>query len=95
MPTFGRFEELSGRAFAVEYRNDDPNSRPRETQIDPDDCLGTRPTGSLAQAPLRSASQTCWRRSGLGDTGRVRHLRLVGSLAELPTGTETVHKAGC
>jgi Immunity protein 26 len=45
MPTFGRFEELSGRAFAVEYRNDDPNSRPRETQIDPDDLSRYPPDG--------------------------------------------------
>src|SRR5262245_25202562 len=49
MPTFGRFEELSGRAFAVEYQNDDPNSRPRETQIDPED-LSRYPRDGLSGA---------------------------------------------
>jgi hypothetical protein len=33
MPAFGRHEELTGRYFRVEYSDDDPNSRPRETPI--------------------------------------------------------------
>jgi hypothetical protein len=37
MPVFGRFEELTGRAFAVKYADDDPNSHPRETEIEPVD----------------------------------------------------------
>jgi hypothetical protein len=39
MPTFGRFEELTGRAFAVDYGDDDPNAHPRETQIPPEDLV--------------------------------------------------------
>jgi hypothetical protein len=39
LPTFGRFEELTGRAFAVEYVDDDPNSQPREWQIAPEDLV--------------------------------------------------------
>jgi hypothetical protein len=39
MPTFGRFEELTGLAFAVEYSSDDPNSHPRETPILQEDLV--------------------------------------------------------
>jgi len=33
LPVFGRVELIGGRAWRVEYRNDNPNSRPRETLI--------------------------------------------------------------
>jgi len=33
IPAFGRFVEIDGKAWRVEYKNDDPNSVPRETRI--------------------------------------------------------------
>jgi len=65
IPTFGRFEDLSGRAFAVEYDPDDPNSRPRKRRSLSKTSRGTRATVSPVQALSRSASRTCWRRSSL------------------------------
>lgn len=38
MPAFGRREELTGRCWRVEYDDDDPNSRPREVPISPEEC---------------------------------------------------------
>lgn len=39
IPVFGRVEPISGRAWRVEYRNEDPNSRPKEM----------RPTGQRSR----------------------------------------------
>jgi len=33
MPVFGRFEELTGRAFRAHYSDDDPNRLLREEQV--------------------------------------------------------------
>lgn len=33
MPAFGRAEPLTGRLLRVEYRDDDPNSPPREVEV--------------------------------------------------------------
>jgi hypothetical protein len=38
MSAFGRREELTGRCWRVEYDDDDPNSRPRETLISTEEC---------------------------------------------------------
>lgn len=32
-PAFGRYEELTGQRFRVEYSDDDPSSLPREVSI--------------------------------------------------------------
>lgn len=37
MPAFGRHEELTGRFLRVEYDDDDPNSRPSETEVSPEE----------------------------------------------------------
>jgi hypothetical protein len=37
MPLFGRFVEIDGKAWRVEYKDDDPNSIPRETRISVDE----------------------------------------------------------
>lgn len=39
-PEFGRFEELTGRAFKVVYDNENPNRVIREEQIDPSELAG-------------------------------------------------------
>jgi hypothetical protein len=39
MPAFGRFIEFDGKAWRVEYRNDDPNSVLRETRISVEEYL--------------------------------------------------------
>jgi hypothetical protein len=57
MPTFGRFEELTGRAFTVEYDDDDPNSQPRERQIGPEDLV-RHPKDGLAGAGFIEISLT-------------------------------------
>lgn len=33
IPTFGRIEPISGRAWRVTYRDENPNSRPKETEV--------------------------------------------------------------
>lgn len=38
MPVFGRREELTGRCWRVEYDDDDPNSRPHEVEVSPEEC---------------------------------------------------------
>jgi hypothetical protein len=48
-PTFGRFEELTGRAFKVIYNDDNPGQLIREEQIDPCE-LGNLPRDGLAGA---------------------------------------------
>lgn len=39
-PEFGRFEELTGRAFKVTYDDDNPNRVVREEQVDPGGLVG-------------------------------------------------------
>jgi hypothetical protein len=39
-PEFGRFEELTGRAFKVIYDDDNPNRVVREEQVDPNELAG-------------------------------------------------------
>jgi len=39
-PEFGRFEELTGRAFRVIYDDDNPNRVVREEQVDPNELAG-------------------------------------------------------
>lgn len=39
-PVFGRFEELTGRAFKVIYDDANPNRLVREKKVDPDDLVG-------------------------------------------------------
>jgi len=48
-PAFGRFEELTGRAFKVIYDDTDPNRLLREEQIDPSE-LTALPKDSLSGA---------------------------------------------
>lgn len=40
IPEFGRFEELTGRAFKVSYDDENPNNVIREEQIDPGELAG-------------------------------------------------------
>lgn len=39
-PEFGRFEELTGRAFKVTYDDNNPNLVVHEEQVDPDELVG-------------------------------------------------------
>ena len=48
-PAFGRFEELTGRAFKVIYDDDNPNRVIREEQIDPSE-LAALPKDGLSGA---------------------------------------------
>jgi Immunity protein 26 len=45
IPEFGRFEELTGRAFKVIYDDDNPNRVLREEQIDPGELTGLQKDG--------------------------------------------------
>jgi hypothetical protein len=38
MPDFGRYVEFDGRAWRVQYPDDDPNGVPRETPISVEEC---------------------------------------------------------
>jgi hypothetical protein len=47
IPTFGRFEELTGRAFKVIYDGNNPNRVLREKQIDPAELIDLPKDGLL------------------------------------------------
>jgi hypothetical protein len=57
MPLFGRFVEIDGKAWRVEYKNDDPNSIPRETRISVDESEKL-PSNSLLGAGAVEISLT-------------------------------------
>lgn len=46
-PAFGRFEELTGRAFRAIYDDTNPNRLVREEQIDPSELVGLPKDGLL------------------------------------------------
>lgn len=57
MPIFARFEELTGRAFAVTYADDDPATVVAEEEVDPID-LSRLPADGVAGAGFVEAALT-------------------------------------
>jgi hypothetical protein len=52
MPLFCRPEELTGKYFAVEYADDDPNLAIRETKITGEECSVMPPDGLLGSGAV-------------------------------------------
>ena len=54
MPPFGRHLEIDGKAWRVEYQNDDPNSVPRETWISMEEFRRLPDNGLLGAGAVES-----------------------------------------
>jgi hypothetical protein len=57
MPTFGRYVEMDGKAWSVEYQDDNPNSIPREARISPE-AAERLPNNALLGAGVVEAKLT-------------------------------------
>lgn len=57
MPAFGRYVEMDGKAWRVEYQDDNPNSIPSETRVSPDEAQRL-PNNALLGAGVVEATLT-------------------------------------